>query len=265
LTTTTGGARSPRSPRVDIAGLTVHIEARVGALARAGEVLVSHTIKDLVQGSGFEFHSRGTHDLKGVRGAWEVFALSDGQRPKIAIVPEPPTVRATDRLVIAAARRAPGYYEWPAGSPETECPCHPNLTPLAQQRSKKSAPDCPFTSSRREVTPPGRARSRANPPVLGDRPPGRPRRSGSRAPGAARRCLESDPAVPPLLHVAAGPCRELAGVLCAGADDVRNPVVRLVEHLVQQERGALLGRQALKQYEEGGGIPPARCPPPRSR
>jgi hypothetical protein len=51
----------------------------------------------------------------------------------------------------------------------------------------------------------------------------------------------------PLLHVAAGPCGQLAGVLLARADDLRDPVVGLVEHLVQQERGPLLRRQALEQ------------------
>ena len=55
----------------------------------------------------------------------------------------------------------------------------------------------------------------------------------------------------PLLHVAAGPRGELAGVLLARPDDLRDPVVGLVEHLAQQERGALLGRQALEQDEEG--------------
>src|SRR5215207_8989507 len=55
----------------------------------------------------------------------------------------------------------------------------------------------------------------------------------------------------PLLHLAARPCGELAGVLLARPDDLRDPVVGLVEHLAQQERGALLGRQALEQDEEG--------------
>ena len=55
----------------------------------------------------------------------------------------------------------------------------------------------------------------------------------------------------PLVHVAAGPCGELAGVLLARPDDLRDPVVGLVEHLAQQVRGALLGRQALEQDEEG--------------
>jgi hypothetical protein len=54
-----------------------------------------------------------------------------------------------------------------------------------------------------------------------------------------------------LVHVAAGARRELAGVLLARADDLGDPLVGLVEHLAQQERGALLGRQALQQDEEG--------------
>jgi len=59
----------------DIAGLAVHIGARISALAGAGEVLVSSTVKDLVAGSGLEFDDRGSHELKGVPGAWHVFAL----------------------------------------------------------------------------------------------------------------------------------------------------------------------------------------------
>jgi hypothetical protein len=55
----------------------------------------------------------------------------------------------------------------------------------------------------------------------------------------------------PLLHVAAGPRGELAGVLLGRPDDLRDPVVGLVEHLAQQERRALLGRQALEHDEEG--------------
>lgn len=50
----------------DVAGLGVHIGARVAALAGPGEVLVSRTVKDLVAGSGLEFVSRGVHRLKGV-------------------------------------------------------------------------------------------------------------------------------------------------------------------------------------------------------
>ena len=52
----------------------MHIGARVAALARPGEVLVSRTVKDLVVGSGLQFHDRGVHRLKGVPGWWRLFA-----------------------------------------------------------------------------------------------------------------------------------------------------------------------------------------------
>jgi pimeloyl-ACP methyl ester carboxylesterase len=58
----------------DVAGLAVHIGARVAALARPDEVLVSRTVKDLVAGSGIRFDDRGVHDLKGVPDTWQVYA-----------------------------------------------------------------------------------------------------------------------------------------------------------------------------------------------
>ena len=59
----------------DIAGLAVHLGARVSALAGPGEVLVSSTVKDLVVGSGIVFDDRGSHFLKGVPGEWRLFAV----------------------------------------------------------------------------------------------------------------------------------------------------------------------------------------------
>ena len=59
----------------DIAGLGVHIGARVSAQAGAGEILVSSTVKDLVVGSGLEFEDRGVRALKGVPDAWRLFAV----------------------------------------------------------------------------------------------------------------------------------------------------------------------------------------------
>jgi class 3 adenylate cyclase len=59
----------------DIAGIAVHLAARVSSLARAGEVLVSHTVKDLTIGSGIEFDDRGQHELKGVPGSWQLFGV----------------------------------------------------------------------------------------------------------------------------------------------------------------------------------------------
>lgn len=58
----------------DVAGIAVHIAARLAAGADPGEVRVSSTVKDLVVGSGLEFEERGTVELKGVPGEWRVFA-----------------------------------------------------------------------------------------------------------------------------------------------------------------------------------------------
>jgi class 3 adenylate cyclase len=66
----------------DMAGMAVHIGARVGAAASPGEVLVSSTVKDLVVGSGLAFRERGPTELKGVPGEWRLFALaSSGSAP----------------------------------------------------------------------------------------------------------------------------------------------------------------------------------------
>lgn len=59
----------------DVGGMAVHIGARVGALAAAGEVLVTATVTALVAGSGLSFRDRGAHVLKGVPGEWQIFAL----------------------------------------------------------------------------------------------------------------------------------------------------------------------------------------------
>jgi len=57
----------------DVAGLAVHIGARIAALATGGEVLTSGTVKDLVAGSGLAFEDRGLHELKGVPGEWRIY------------------------------------------------------------------------------------------------------------------------------------------------------------------------------------------------
>jgi len=60
----------------DVAGMAVHIAARVVAEAQPGEILVSRTVTDLVAGSGLTFSDRGSHALKGVPGEWQLFAAS---------------------------------------------------------------------------------------------------------------------------------------------------------------------------------------------
>ena len=61
----------------DIGGIAVAISARIERMAKTGEVLVSRTVKDLVVGSGIEFADRGTHQLKGVPGEWQLFAVTN--------------------------------------------------------------------------------------------------------------------------------------------------------------------------------------------
>ncbi len=62
-------------PGGEIRGIAVHTGARVAALASPGEIVVSRTIRDLVAGAPIQLQSRGIHELKGVPGSWEVFAV----------------------------------------------------------------------------------------------------------------------------------------------------------------------------------------------
>jgi class 3 adenylate cyclase len=61
----------------DLAGIAVHIGARVAAAAQPGEVLASRTVADLVAGSGIRFRDRGAHLLKGVPGDWQLYAVDN--------------------------------------------------------------------------------------------------------------------------------------------------------------------------------------------
>jgi pimeloyl-ACP methyl ester carboxylesterase len=94
----------------DVGGMAVHIGARIGALAGAGEVLVSSTVRDLVAGSEITFADRGLFDLKGVPGEWRVLAVAGAARPDGSQMagPAKPQLRPSDRVVVSAARRAPG-------------------------------------------------------------------------------------------------------------------------------------------------------------
>jgi pimeloyl-ACP methyl ester carboxylesterase len=56
----------------DIAGVGVHVAARIASVAERDEVWTSNTVKDLVSGSGLRFMERGAHKLKGFD---EPFAL----------------------------------------------------------------------------------------------------------------------------------------------------------------------------------------------
>jgi len=58
-----------------VAGIAVHIGARVSALAEPGGVLVTRTVRDAVVGSGIAFEERGEHELKGVPDTWALYAV----------------------------------------------------------------------------------------------------------------------------------------------------------------------------------------------
>jgi class 3 adenylate cyclase/DNA-directed RNA polymerase subunit RPC12/RpoP len=97
----------------DLGGVAVHVAARVGAMARPGEVLVSGTLKDLVMGSGIDLVDRGAHELKGVPGEWRLFAVRDDAGPLRAVAtgsqPMPDErLRIADRATWRVVRQAPG-------------------------------------------------------------------------------------------------------------------------------------------------------------
>jgi class 3 adenylate cyclase len=100
----------------DIGGIAVHIAARILGHAGAGDILVSRTVRDLVVGSGTGFEDRGSVELRGVPGTWQLLAVDrHGARPgsaeaELASIPTPgprTAMRRSDRAVEVMARRTP--------------------------------------------------------------------------------------------------------------------------------------------------------------
>ena len=60
----------------DIGGIAVHAAARVMAQSASNEVLVSRVVTDLVAGAGLKFSERGSFELRGLTGRWELFAAT---------------------------------------------------------------------------------------------------------------------------------------------------------------------------------------------
>lgn len=90
----------------DVAGLAVHIGARIGAMAGPGEVLVSGTVRDLVLGSGIQFTDNGQHALKGVPGEWHLYAVTDTSAPT-PLADDRESASLAARALYATGRRAP--------------------------------------------------------------------------------------------------------------------------------------------------------------
>ncbi len=100
----------------DIGGLAVHIAARILGEAAPGEILVSRTIRDLIVGSGTGFEDRGSVELRGVPGTWQLLAVDRHGPPagspeaQLASTPTPGPqagMRRSDRAVAVMARRTP--------------------------------------------------------------------------------------------------------------------------------------------------------------
>jgi class 3 adenylate cyclase len=72
-----------------LGGIAVNIGARVAANAQPGEVLVSSTVKDLVAGSDLAFRDRGAHELKGIPGEWQLYAVEPETSSTTAARPTP--------------------------------------------------------------------------------------------------------------------------------------------------------------------------------
>jgi class 3 adenylate cyclase len=60
----------------DVGGIAVHLAARVMATAGSGEIVTSQTVRDLVVGASIAVEDRGPHVLKGIEGAWQLFAVT---------------------------------------------------------------------------------------------------------------------------------------------------------------------------------------------
>ena len=62
----------------DVSGLAVNLASRVMSKGDAGEILVTVSIVAAVAGQAVAFEPLGTHELKGIPGAWELFRLAPG-------------------------------------------------------------------------------------------------------------------------------------------------------------------------------------------
>lgn len=94
-------------PRVadDVSGATVHAAARICATAAPNEVLVSEPVRELAASTGLNFATRGSHELRGAPGRWELYSAAD--RPPERIPEMTRVTTRTDRLQQAIIRHLP--------------------------------------------------------------------------------------------------------------------------------------------------------------
>jgi class 3 adenylate cyclase len=65
----------------EVRGIAVHEAARIAAAAGAGEILVSFTTRTLAEGAEVAFEDRGSHELKGLSGSRQLFAVTSSDSP----------------------------------------------------------------------------------------------------------------------------------------------------------------------------------------
>jgi class 3 adenylate cyclase len=85
-----------------LAGMAVHVAARVGELAHGSEVLVSSAALELLDGEQLEFAQHGVHELRGVPGRWELHALCSDRLAAVADSVELDTTQETFQIPLPA-------------------------------------------------------------------------------------------------------------------------------------------------------------------
>jgi len=94
----------------------VHIAARILGQAAAGEILVSSAVRDVVAGSGTGFEDRGSVELRGVPGTWQLLAIdrhgarAESDEARVASTPTPgprTAMRRSNRAVEVTASQTP--------------------------------------------------------------------------------------------------------------------------------------------------------------
>ena len=88
-----------------VRGVAVHVGARVVQHADPGEVLVTRTVRDVVAGSDLAFEERGAYALRGLPGAWELFAVVQGNGHSAVLGTPRHVPRARRRVSLVAGSR----------------------------------------------------------------------------------------------------------------------------------------------------------------
>ena len=168
-------------------GIHVHIGARVAATAGPGEIVVSSTVRDLVDGSAIAFDHRGTFELKGVRGARDLFTARVDRRSDTRNDPGRSASRKDGEMTAFAQR--PGD-ESPAEAGAPKRPTRPRTSPVetstatlrrsTSRRTTRSSPISRASAARSRSTSSSSTR-RSHGPARGGRRARRPARQRRRA------------------------------------------------------------------------------------